>query len=1268
MKKLLFLATILFSFSEISWGLIKFTYVSPSTNEIHIKNYGTSTVNIAAYRFCALFEYVNLSDGSVSITNGDFSLSGGEEVALTWNSSNGFNTSASDLGLYLPTGAFSSASAMVDFMQYGAAGQGRENVANAAGLWTAGTFLTGSGPWYYLGNGTMSGMAQWTSAPPVDVTFKVDMSQQTVSPNGIHLAGSMQNWDAATSSMTDDGNGIYSITFTLFEGIYQYKFINGNEFAQTEIVPSECGIDDGFGGMNRLIDVSGNASITLDPVCFSACAQCVDPVNITFAVDMSNETVSLDGIHLVGSFQNWTLPGITMTDDGNGIYTYTSQLPANSDYEFRFLNGLDYSGSETVPTLCGVDDGFGGYNRLVVALESDISLDTVCFSSCESCPVEPQDISVTFYVNMNDEIVDPNGVHVTGTFNNWDAASAPMTDVDLDGIYVYNALIPQNTQVFYKFINGNVWGMEEIVPSECALSDGLGQSRVVYTLLNDISTDTVCYASCTNCGEIIVEPSNMITLHVNMQDEVVSPNGVHVAGNFQNWDPSTFEMTDEDLDGIYSITFEADEWANLSYKFINGNTWPEAENVPSSCGLPDGNGGYNRILETGTIDFIAAPVCFSSCEDCIEILPLLTNLTFYVNMNNEVVSPNGIYVAGSFNNWTADSTMMTDEDLDGIYEFTQPVEMNSEVQYKFINGNAWGADESVPAQCASNNNRFIQVGVEALSTDTVCFASCVNCEDIVEPTFVTVVFQVDLSNETPSPQGIHVAGDFQGWNPNGTVMNELGGGIYELSYQVETNQTIHFKFINGSDWPFSEIVPAECGTEDGFGAYNRTLEIEEENLVYGPICFGSCTLCEEVVEPATVDVTFLIDMNNETVDANGVHIAGNFQNWSPSTTEMLDTNADGIYEYSAAIDTNYTVLFKFINGNDWPMQETVLAECGVSDGFGGFNRSLEVGETDLTFGPVCFSGCSACLESVPVLITFQVDMSNEIVSGDGVFIAGDFNNWDPTATQMSEFATGMYQAVVVLNSGETTDYKFINGMEWTGSEVVPADCGVNDGFGNFNRSFTAGVNSEIMDMVCFSSCTECVVVPMVDITFQLDLGQISADPAGVHVAGTFNGFSPTATEMNLAFENVYAATVSVPENSQVQFKYINGDSWINAETVPFECGTDDGQGGYNRTVTVDASDFTLPQVCFSSCADCIVNIETLDLNAFQVYPNPASNELNISLNSNANSVLTVFDAIGNLVMTHQINSDFITIDIAHLSAGVYSLIIPGFPSQKLIVE
>ena len=48
--------------------------------------------------------------------------------------------SAADMGIYLPEGRFSDPEALVDFVQWGAAGIGREAVADAKGIWQAGRF------------------------------------------------------------------------------------------------------------------------------------------------------------------------------------------------------------------------------------------------------------------------------------------------------------------------------------------------------------------------------------------------------------------------------------------------------------------------------------------------------------------------------------------------------------------------------------------------------------------------------------------------------------------------------------------------------------------------------------------------------------------------------------------------------------------------------------------------------------------------------------------------------------------------------------------------------------------------------------------------------------------------------------------------------------------------------------------------------------------------------------------------------------------------
>lgn len=1019
---------------------IRMTYVNPVTQEIRIRNFGTNTVDVSTYRLCGLFEYANLSQPSVAIVSGDYSLSAYESVTIHWTASTGFNTTASDIGLYLPSGAYSDPASMVDFMQYGAGGQGREGVAAAGGRWTAGAFATGTGPWYYTGNGQSNGLANWSTNAVSFAVFQVDMSNASVSANGVHIAGSFQGWSPSASSMTLTANGVYVYQAALAAGGHQFKYVNGNAWGADESVPAACGVPNGSGGFNRNVTMVAGVDQVLNVVCFASCAACAAPastIDVTMRVNMSAVTVGANGVHVAGNFQGWQPNTSAMTDLGNGVYEITFTVEENAQLLYKFINGNAWTSSETVPAACGLGDGFGGYNRVTQLGSADTTISAVCFATCDACEVvEPVYVDVTLQVDLSQVTVAGNGVFVIGNFDGGNAPGVQLTDSG-NGIFTTTITTLGNTAMNYIFINGGPEG----VAGMCTTSIGGNNYRTLLLDSVDVVVDTVCFASCTAC-QVVQPPATIdVTFQVNMSQSTVSSNGVHVAGNFQGWNPAGTELTDADGDGVYAVTVTVDENSNLSYKFINGNTWAEAESVPSSCGLPDGNGGYNRILETGAMDVIANVVCFSSCIDC------------------EVVNP-------------ADSVI----------------------------------------------------------------------------------------------------------------------------------------------------------------------------------------------------VTFLVNMANESVSANGVHIAGSMQGWNPAAGAMTDANADGIYEWSTTVPANSTMQFKFINDNTWGAgEEVVPAECGAPNGFGGFNREWTVADADTTYGPVCFSSCADCQPFTPVLVTFRVDMSNQTVSADGVFMTGDFNNWSLTETPMSEYEPNHYQAVVVLNANTTINYKFLNGSAWTGAESVPVECGADDGSGNINRSYAATDVMETLPLVCFNECAACVVIDMVDVTFQVDMSQQVIDPTGVYVAGSFNGFSSTATPMTLTTPGVYTATISVMPNTSITFKYLNGSTFAGVESVPFECGVDDGFGGYNRSIVADVADITMPVVCFSSCAACPAEVLESASNAWFIYPNPASEWIQFD-QMTPGEELAVYNAYGMLVTRMCPLATQYRMNVSEWSVGIYTVLKSNGESRSFIVR
>ena len=117
-----------------------------------------------------------------------------------------------------------------------------------------------------------------------DVTFKLDLRYQFVSENGVHLAGNFGDynddtmidnnypqWDPAGIEMYDeDGDGIYEVTLTLEAATYRYKYINGDNLDDAEVLQnSECSF-----GENGEREVVIQTDLVLDPVCFTTCAPC----------------------------------------------------------------------------------------------------------------------------------------------------------------------------------------------------------------------------------------------------------------------------------------------------------------------------------------------------------------------------------------------------------------------------------------------------------------------------------------------------------------------------------------------------------------------------------------------------------------------------------------------------------------------------------------------------------------------------------------------------------------------------------------------------------------------------------------------------------------------------------------------------------------------------------------------------------------------------------------------------------------------------------
>ena len=94
---------------------------------------------------------------------------------------------------------------------------------------------------------------------PVRYFGQVDMNDYTGTFTTVHVNGTFNNWCGACNPMSDDdGDNIWTLTISLPDASYEYKYAIGNWVSQ-EMVPVRC---DNTIGANRLVTVNGDAALT----------------------------------------------------------------------------------------------------------------------------------------------------------------------------------------------------------------------------------------------------------------------------------------------------------------------------------------------------------------------------------------------------------------------------------------------------------------------------------------------------------------------------------------------------------------------------------------------------------------------------------------------------------------------------------------------------------------------------------------------------------------------------------------------------------------------------------------------------------------------------------------------------------------------------------------------------------------------------------------------------------------------------------------------
>jgi hypothetical protein len=456
------------------------------------------------------------------------------------------------------------------------------------------------------------------------VTLRVDMNGLTVSPNGVHVAGSFQDpvWQPNTSQMVDEGGMIYSYTTTLNDGVYEYKFLNGNDWPDSENVPDESKVSASNG--NRFFVVDGG-EVQMNAIKFGGNAP-EGGYLLRFTVDMSTSTVDAAGVFVTGDFQedaniiegNWTLGTTPLYDvdagDAMDLYTGIYYVPAGTQaYVYKFLNGNTSAAYESVPATCSVSG-----NR-TVTMAGNTTL-KYCFSSCDANCVTLPTYNLTLNIDMNYncgfDINSTDSVDVAGSFNGWSGGPAYLlSDDDNDGVYsitipgVTSGAVTYKARIIRNGDFGNGW-------------EPGGDNTI--DLTGDLDAPVRCFGFPMGACAVVPDPST-VTFTVDMTDETPAAN-IYLIGSFTMpaWQGGAIEMQPTGA-GIYSTTVADICPGKLNFKFVNGpvavtaneESFPDAND--RDCVEPSGVGGWNRVYIRPSSAPSTVAYKFNTCQEIVGI-------------------------------------------------------------------------------------------------------------------------------------------------------------------------------------------------------------------------------------------------------------------------------------------------------------------------------------------------------------------------------------------------------------------------------------------------------------------------------------------------------------------------------------------------------------------------------------------------------------------------------------------------------------------------
>jgi hypothetical protein len=1050
------------------------------------------------------------------------------------------------------------------------------------------------------------------------VTFKVNTANITVGSNGLYLGGGVIGGANAIQLTDADGNGVYEGTDTLSgAGGGNFIFLNSPSWS------GDWGTKENLTGL-ACADVSNYndrilPSFTQDTTlmfCYGTCAtdtlctttytpsSCGDLFFSEYSEGSSNNkyfeiynptsaAISLSDytVYLSGNGGSYTNTFTTNASIASGdVYMIsTNQLDsatqAMADTAMGYpsvahFNGDDalilVNGTDTIDVLGtpGVDPGsswavgsgstkdrtlvrkatvdMGSTDWTTGATEWDVYAQntwTYAGSHSSNCIVTPK--NVTFQVDMSYVTASYTNVYVSGTINNWSGNSNQLTDADGDGVYEGTlSLLPGSYE--YKFTYDNWTGQESLdatLDSACTLTTGAFTNRYATFGSADTTLPVVCWEDCAACAG----PTDFaVTFMVNTANITVGTNGLYLGGGVIGG-ANAVQLLDPDGDGIYVGTDTLNGSNGGNFIFLNSPTWSgdwgAKENL-TGLACADASNYNDRILPTFTQD-TTLMFCYGNCSTDTTCTVASTNpdVTFRVDMSNVSASFTNVYVSGTLNSWSGNANQLTDPDGDGVYEADINIAAGN-YEFKFTYDN-WVGQESLDPNTLDSNctlttgaftNRYITIGASDTTLPVYCWEECTACA--TTSTGCTELFFSEYSEGSSNNKYIEI------YNPTANAVSLSGYTVYQSGNGGSYTNT----FTTNATIASGDVYLIAANQADA-----TILAAADTALAYPSIAHFNG------------DDAMILVSGTDTIDVIGVPGVDPGSSWSVGTGSTKD----------------HTLIRK------------ATVDMGSTDWTTGATEWDVYSQNTWTYKGAHTSNC--IVTQTDFVVTFMVNTANITVGTNGIYLGGGVIGGANAVQLADPDGDGIYVGTDTLNGTNGGNFIFLNNpanaADWGAKENLAGLSCADPG--NYNDRILPSFTQDTTLMFCFGTCsadTSCSVSSTYpDVTFSVDMNNVSASFTNVYVSGTLNSWSGNANQLtDPDGDGVYDADISLaPGNYEFKFTY---DNWVGQESLDpnsLDSNCTLTTGAFtNRYVSIGVADTTLPIYCWEECVACAINVPT----------------------------------------------------------------------------